>query len=274
MEWIIINFFKYHGIDIYRSLAIAGLIFARLLGTIFQTPFLGGRLVPPQIKVGTSIILLFVFYPMVADNIQGELPTGALPLFFLWLKELWVGFTIGFVASLIFFAVQSCGRFIDLQRGSTMANIMDPYLATQASPLGEFLFQVMIVVILAINGHHFFFYAFARGFQIIPINSFPVIPPGITPLVELILKLSGNIFLISLTLAAPALVTLFLIDVGLGIVNRVAPQIQVFFLGMPIKAMMGVLMLLLAFALMLRQMERYLDLMLQDVYQGIKFLGG
>lgn len=271
MEVIAEIFIKY-GIDIYRSIAIAALIFARLIAIIFQTPFLGGRLVPGQIKVGLSVVLLLVLYPYVSE-LTDELPKGFVPLVFLWMKEVFVGFVIGFVASLIFLGVQSAGRFIDTQRGANMANIMDPYFGIQASPIGELLFQLMIVIFLSLNGHHFFIKALVKSFEVIPINGFVVVLPGVSPFIELIIKLTGNILLIALLISAPAIIALFLIDVALGIANRVAPQIQVFFLGMPLKALIGILMIFLALQLIINQMEIHLGRMIQEVYEGIKLLG-
>jgi len=272
MERIIVDIFTQYGIDIYRSIAMAAFIFARLIATIFQTPFLGGRLVPGQIKVGMSIVLLVVIYPY-GEQLTGELPTGFIPLVFLWMKEVFVGFTIGFIASLVFMGVQSAGRLLDTQRGANMANMMDPYFALQASPMGELLFQLMIVIVLSLNGHHFFIKALVKSFEVIPINGFVTISPGVSPFIELILKLTANIFLIALLISAPAIIALFLIDVGFGIVNRVAPQIQVFFLGMPLKTLIGVLMIFLALQLIINQMEIHLGRMIQDVYHGIKLLG-
>jgi flagellar biosynthetic protein FliR len=81
---------------------------------------------------------------------------------------------------------------------------------------------------------------------------------GLSPFLKLVIRLTASLFIVAIQLVAPALIAIFLVDIALGIINRVAPQIQVFFLSMTIKPLIGILMIFLVLQLIVSQMERFL----------------
>jgi flagellar biosynthetic protein FliR len=245
-------------------LVLAGLAFARCVAFVSIVPFFGGSAVPRQVKVATAVSFVLVVYPALAASLPpgGTLNFGPIGYLLLLLKEVCIGFTLGYVVSLIFEAVQVAGRIIDTQRGASMGETLAPQLQLQVSEIGQLKLQFAIVLFLALGAHRFFIRGLFQSFEVLPALTFPKLPPGFSPLLEHVVNLSGQSLVISVQLAGPVIVTLFLTDVFFGLLNRIAPQINVFFLSMPFKMMIGLLIVLLAFPL---YQERYIYYFKQSI---------
>ena len=241
-------------------LVLVGLSFARLASFFSVVPFFGGAAVPARVKVATSMSLVVILYPSIAATIPENQSLGFGPLGFVALlaKETLIGFTLGFVASLVFEAVQVSGRLMDFQRGSTMGELYAPQLQTRVSELGQFKLQLTIILFIAIGAHRFFIQSLLDSFQFIPALTFPTIVGGWTTSVELIAKLTAGVISIGLQLAAPVLIALLLTDLFFGIINRVAPQVNVFFLSMPVKMLVGITVLAIALPVLALQIGHYI----------------
>lgn len=241
-------------------LVLVGLAFARILSFLVIVPFFGGAAVPGRVKVATATALVIIVYP----TLSLEIPTDGSPLAFgpigfiaLIIKEAFVGFTLGFIASSVFEAIQVAGRLVDMQRGSTMAELMAPQVQARVSELGQFKLQLAIVIFLSIGAHHLFLGSLCESFAFIPATKFPHIEPGWSPPVALIVKLTTIMFGFGVQLALAPVIALLLTDLFFGIVNRVAPQINVFFLSMPVKMAMGIFIVALALPLLQDQFIYY-----------------
>lgn len=224
-------------------LVLFGLCFARFISFIMIVPFFGGRVVPSQVKVAVATALVIITYPALL----AELPTDGSSLSFgvigfvgLIAKEVFVGFTLGFVASLVFEAVQVAGRIADFQRGSTMGELFAPQLQERVSELGQFKLQLAIVIFLTVGAHRFFISALVRSFEFIPALKFPHIEAGWTPAAQFLTVMTGSVLSIGIQIAVPIIITLLLTDLFFGLINRVAPQVNVFFLSMPVKMWLGI----------------------------------
>ncbi|HEX8474445.1 MAG TPA: flagellar biosynthetic protein FliR [Pyrinomonadaceae bacterium] len=239
-------------------LVLVGLAFARMLSFLVVVPFFGGAAVPARVKVATATAFVIILYPSLEAGLpQNNQPLGFGPIGFIALlaKEAFVGFTLGFVASLVFEAIQVAGRIIDFQRGSTMAEMYAPQLQTRVSELGQFKLQFAIVLFLLIGAHHFFISALLRSFEVVPAFGFPHLQAGWTPAAAFMTRLTGGVLAVGIQLAAPAMIALLLTDLFFGIINRVAPQINVFFLSLPVKMAVGLVVVLIALPLF---KERYI----------------
>ncbi|MBC7796917.1 MAG: flagellar biosynthetic protein FliR [Pyrinomonadaceae bacterium] len=241
-------------------LVLVGLAFARILAFLVIVPFFGGNAVPSRIKVATATALVIIVYPSLAADLPTDgspLPFGPVGFIALLAKESFVGFTLGFIATSIFEAIQVAGRVIDLQRGSTMAEVYAPQVQTRVSEIGQFKLQLAIVIFLAIGAHHLFLGALLESFTFIPAMKFPHIESGWSPTVAFITKLTGMMFAIGVQLAIAPVIALLLTDLFFGMINRVAPQINVFFLSLPVKMMVGLIVVALALPLLQQQFIYY-----------------
>ncbi len=243
-------------LDLYRFILIGGLIFTRLFVLALFVPFLGGRPVPGRIRITISILLMLFFFPAVMANATETLPSeGAGFLFALFLKEMLVGILIGMPLVFLFYGIQSAGNMVDNQRQLANARIFNPALGSQASLFGVFYYQLALVSFIAIGGHRLFIQGIGESFQMVPVLKMPDIQPGLTPMLELIIRLTADTLLICLQLSAPILIAIFIADLILGLTNRVAPMINVFEMGFNIKGFVGMLLAYFSLPIVYDQMK-------------------
>jgi flagellar biosynthetic protein FliR len=239
------------------------LVMGRVLPMALLAPFLGGDLVQSEVKLGVGITLSLILYPLVGAG--QPVPLFAFPFMALLIKEVALGGVLAFMASMIFEAARAAGTFIDTMSGANQATVMVPQIQQQASLFADLQFQFAVVLFLAMRGHHVVITALADSFDLIPINGYPHFVHGTWPFFELVLQTTGHLMVVCVALSAPAAAASFLSDVALGLVNRVAPQIQVFFMSMSIKPVMTVLVMLLAVHVFSDELAHQFGLMLDDV---------
>jgi flagellar biosynthesis protein FliR len=226
------------------------LLMSRILPVIILTPFLGGEVVPTEVKLGLGLTLGMVLFPGLVDRLE-LVPTSALPYVALLMKELFIGLCLSFIVGMIFQAAQVAGTLIDTMAGTNMAQVQVPQLGQQVSLFSSLKLQLTVVLFLTLNGHHFVIQAFADSLVSIPLDQFPRFSHGAWPFFDLTMRVFGDMMRIALAISAPVFLSAFLTDLALGMINRVAPQVQVFFIAMQIKPMVTVLMVFVALHLIL-----------------------
>ncbi len=223
-------------------LIVMGLSVVRLTAACSIVPFLGSRMIQGRVRNSIMFALAVVVYPMVAPTIPLEMGS-VLGLVVILAKEIVLGILLGFLAAVVFWTAMSVGFFIDHQRGTMMASVFDPMSGGQTSPLGQFLQQTVIVLFYAGGGFLFFLGSLFESYLVWPVYSFyPTLGrafPG------LILEQADHLMRMTVVLAAPVIITMFLAQCGLGLLNRFAPQMNVFFLAMPIKSLIAIVVLVL-----------------------------
>ncbi len=227
----------------------AGLVAVRVLSLLTFVPVFGVRSIPTPVRIALAVLLAAVLYPAVSGG--AEIPAGAVALVALAAKEALVGAVLGFVVALAFAALDMAGRLVDATRGSTLAEVIDPLSGERTSPLGELHVQVGLLVFLAIGGHRALILGLAGSYETIPLAAFPGASSGLAPLASGAIRLTADALLVGLLLAAPALVALWVSEIALGLLGRAAPQVGVHFVGMPLRAAIGLAMVLLALSAMM-----------------------
>ncbi len=226
------------------------LALTRILAVIIQVPVLGGTLIPNPVKIGFGCLLAIIMLPWQ------PLPPDApiLPVFAFSLsigREMLIGTLAGFAAALVFAALQIAGEMIGLGSGFAAGRIINPAFENTGSSVNQFFFMVAVVLFLVIDGHHDFLIGLQRTFTLLPLNN---------PLPELsaerLISLTGGLITAGVQMALPVMGTLLLTDLTLGLLSRVAPQVHVFFLGIPLKVGIGLLALMLTLNLSLPTLSK------------------
>jgi len=230
----------------------------RLMVFFFMVPFLSGEAVPPQLRFSLSVLLALFVYPTFA----GLQPPESAELFFPWLiavlgKELLIGFLLAYTAGVIFWAMLSVGFIIDNQRGAGMAQATDPASGEPTSLFGGFLHQATIYILFSSG-------AFLQMLLLL-LSSYAACPPGFELSAEArgtipayLLGQFSRLMIMTILFAAPIMLVCLLTDVSLGIVNRISPQLNVFFLSMPIKSALALFMIMLYMGILLPLIGREL----------------
>ncbi|MBN1282669.1 MAG: flagellar biosynthetic protein FliR [Proteobacteria bacterium] len=244
-------------IDVSFHLIYYSLIWVRIIAMGSVVPFIFGKPVPRYVLMAGSVVLALFAYRATVPAEPPPLSEDRMLLVVLYLKEAFYGAAIGFSAAVIFHAMSSVGQMIDNQRGVSIARSILPQLGEQVSITGIFLFQLGLVLFLAIGGHLMFFDTFFMSFRALPVLEFPAAGPGMFPLMDMFMKLTGQVLLIAMKLSMPVIIAIFMADLILGIANRIAPQINVWMLGFTLKGSLGVLILFLSLTMVTDQMQRY-----------------
>lgn len=251
--------FRKLGVNINVSfhLLFFSLVWARVLAMTSFVPFLFGKPAPRTVVTGASMALAAFIYPHIVPKTPPPITDDILFIVILYVKEVFYGLSIGLVAGVLFHAFAAVGQMVDNQRGVSIARALIPQLGEQGSITGAFLFQLGLVIYLTIGGHNQFLAAFFEGFKILPVLEFPATGPGFFPFVDLFIRITGELLMISVQLAMPVIIAIFISDIILGIANRIAPQINVWELGFNVKGYLGVLMLAVSITMVGEQMQAY-----------------
>lgn len=248
---------------IEQSLLLGALVVARLIPIVQLVPYMGGKAIPQTVKMGLAITLALLVYPSIW--IQGGalyVPDGTFEIVLLIAKEVFVGVTIGFVCALSFEALRMAGQIIDNSAGLTDATTMVPQLPDEVSPTSNFLFQLAIVFFFAIGGHRVFLWSLTRSFELIPPHGYLDVGDGLAEVAMVILRLTAETITLGVLMAFPVLAAIMLTNLFLALVNKSAPQINVFFLGMPLKAVLASAIVLLSLGVIV---DQFVDRALEDM---------
>jgi len=227
----------------------------RLGPVIGLAPFLGGKVTPGPTRIGMAIVFSLAFLPMVINYAGQENLAFDFRFTLLALKELLLGLAMGFLISVPFLIAQSSGIFVDYLRGASIMQAQDPTMQNQSSSIGNLFNYVLIVLFFQLDGPLMFFDSFLKSYQLIPPDAF-ISPKFFSlqlPLWETSVILMHHIVALSVQLAAPALIAVLMTEVFLGIANRLAPQVQISFLGMSLKSLIGLLVLWVGWMFILKQ---------------------
>ncbi len=209
------------------------LVFVRIGGLLVSAPFFSRQFVPVRVKVLLSVLLAYTFAGLVEHPLP---PTIGEPVGFILglLIEATTGLVLGFAMHLVFWAVQFAGEIMGFQMGLSLAQAYNPISGGSANPAGRFLSLALLLVFLLLDGHHLVLQALADSFVVVPLAGADLAESG-----PLLLQWTGAFFTTALRLAAPFMITIFLIDVALGVFARVVPQADLFSLSLPLKLLIG-----------------------------------
>lgn len=244
------------------------LMLCRITSFFVVVPIFSSRNIPAVFKIGLAVFVSFIAFASLGTQEQIVIDG----MYFLYvIREILVGIALGFVAYLFFNVVQIAGSLIDFQIGFGISNVVDPMTGASAPVIGNFKFMLGTLFFLALNGHHLFITGILESYNWIPLTNemFAHIYDGNVS--TFIVQSFVTVFALAFQLAAPLTVALFLTDLGLGLLTRVAPQFNIFVIGIPMKMLIGLAMLLLlvpqfsslfqdVFVKMLRAMESLMHL--------------
>ena len=265
--------FREMGLRTSVSLTILGvaLIACRVLPLCIMSPFLGGDQIDPQVKIGVGVLLSIVLFPAIEPRL-GELPIRALPFVILILKEVFIGTSLAFIVSFVFEAARIAGNLVDVMSGAQMAQVMAPLIQQQATIYSTFKMMIATVLFLTLDGHHVVIQTLGDSVLALPIDKMPGFSQGMFAYFSVVLRDFGDMLRIGLILSGPGLIATFTTDLGMGMINRVATQLQVFFVAMAIKPLMAAIMTFLVIYMILDRMKVEFGNMLDMLKDAVRLL--
>ena len=227
-------------VEFHRWILAAVLATARIGGAFAICPALTESMIPGVARRAAVLGFAVLAIPFI----KGEMPPGEPNVWmfaFVAFKEALIGFLLGFFGAIPFWIAENVGNFIDNQRGATMGEVYSPLSGAQVSTTGIFFTQIVSTLFFVGGAVFVFLGALYSSYAVWPVFGEGVVFAPDAP-VQMLGTLDGMLRT-TVVIAAPVIIIMFLATLGLGFVNRTAPQLNVFFLSMPVKSALGVAML-------------------------------
>ncbi len=228
----------------------------RITPIVAFAPFLGGKL-PGSVKIGLSVAITLVMLPNIVFTTHEVIVFNSTFVGYA-LKEIFIGVILAILCTVPFYIANMSGTLIDFMRGSQSLMVQDPLLQTQVSSLGLLYNYILIVIFFEINGPTIFLNGLFDSYQVLPADGLfsRYFFYASNPIWKLIMEIATKTLSIAIQLAAPSLIAVLMTEVFLGIANRLAPQVQIAFLGMSIKSLVGLSLLYAAWFYILKEMAK------------------
>ena len=238
----------------------------RVAGMIFFNPIFGRKSIPNVLKVGlTLVIALNAVYEI--GNIS-VINYTTIELMLAMLKEFAVGLTIGFIMQLFLSVFHIGGELIDLQMGFSMASMYDPTSKANISLTGNIMTSMYILLFFISNSHLALMNIVIKSFQVVPIGLQPIS----TRLSVFFIELFACILAYAVQLSMAIVVTEIIVEVAVGILMRLVPNINVFVVNLQIKILVGLVVLLTIIPALAKYMTMINSIMMERIAQVLTFL--
>ncbi len=210
---------------------------SRILAMVATAPIFGNPSIPVKVKLGLAVMLTVLVMPVVEKSLPQVDPASGIGLIIL-LQQVLIGVAIGFVMRIVFVAVETAGELIGLQMGLGFAVFFDPH-SGQIDIIGRFLGVIASLAFLAMDGHLMMIALISQSFSTLPVGLDGITNVTFTTLANW----GGEIFKSGLQLSLPVLTALLITNLALGILTRVAPQLNIFAVGFPLTLSIGLFVL-------------------------------
>jgi flagellar biosynthesis protein FliR len=230
------------------------LITVRIFAMLAVFPIFSAPTVPHHVRFGLGVVLAFLLFRIVPPI---ALMTNYGDLIIATAAQVTLGLIVGYIASLVFVGIQFAGELIDLQIGFAVANVVNPSTQQNITIIGEFQLAIATLIFLATDGHHLLIQGVAGSFNLVPLPYVHLDPSVMGNAVSFLSQSLLDVFKI----AAPVAAALFLTNVSLAFMARVAPQMNVFVVGFPIQIGVGLIVMAVSLPL--------LGIVAPDIFNGV-----
>lgn len=207
--------------------------FLRILAMFSVAPIFSQRAIPVRAKVGIAFVIALcaqvtlIDQPVISVNSREALGVAV--------QQIVVGLAIGFAVRLVFAAVEVAGELIGLQMGLNFASFFDPVSNAQISAVSRFLVQIVTLMFIAVNGHLVVLMAVVKSFEAFPVDGNVLQALGQMRIYEL----GSAVFSSAFWIALPMIALLLFVNLAMGIIARIAPQMNIFAVGFPVTVTVG-----------------------------------
>lgn len=241
--------------------------FVRILALIMVAPIFGEKEVPNRTKIGLALVIVMLLpLPPLDENIKIYSLMG------IWViaQQIMIGVLIGFTMQLAFITVRIAGELIGMQMGLGMATFFDPVGGPSTSVLSRLINIIALLIFLSLDGHLWLLYGISNSFDIVPIRLMSLPANGYLSLIEI----SNQLFINGIMLALPLMTLLLIINISLGLLNRITPQLSIFVVGYPLTLLLGLIMLSYLISMLPTFTEFIFEQMFNHISVILWFLSG
>ncbi|WP_135210812.1 flagellar biosynthetic protein FliR [Vitreimonas flagellata] len=219
-----------YGVDVWS----AALLFARIAGVIMLLPGFSEPAIPARVRLGFALVLAICLAPTLADRVP-DAATSAWGMAFQVSSEALIGILIGGAARFLMTALATAGQIVGLEIGLAFAQTADPTMTQSGQLTSVFLSMLGLALMFATGLHHMFLQGVVGSYDLISLGA----PPPVGDAADLALTTAATSFRVGFQIAMPVVAAGLIFRVGLGVLSRLIPQIQVFFIIMPLQILGG-----------------------------------
>lgn len=234
--------------DQFLTLTVFAFImsFVRIGTALMVMPGLGDFFVTERLRLMIVLSITFAVFPITMKYMPAEIP-GGFNFVVIIVSEFIVGLFFGTVARIFMAALDTAGMLVSISSSLSNAQIFNPAMAGQGSLIGAMLSMTGLAILFAADLHHLLLSGILQSYTLFPVGQMPEIG-GMT---DFIARTVSGSFLIGVKLAAPFIVLTILINVGMGVLSRLMPQVQVFLLAVPAQILLSMVAMLFVLSAML-----------------------
>lgn len=233
--------------DWSQFLIAAVLVMIRLSGLMVFAPIFSSQAIPPQVKLGFVMALTVLLAPVAATQSSGPVTLGLASV----AGELGVGFIFGFSLRMLSEMIVFAGQLLGFQMSFSLVNVLDPNSSVETPVLSQMLSLIGILVLFSAGLDRTLLAAVMRSFVIVPAGQ--ALIPGRTGV--MLIGMVGGVFLAAVQLAAPVLAATMMVDITVALMGRLSPQLPVLFVGLPLKTLVGYVVLIASLGIWPRYIE-------------------
>ena len=213
-------------------------VFVRVLSMFVAAPVFSNASIPALGKIFLAMVIAYITF-LTINKTNLVLDVNLYSIVFNVIKEIITGYLMGFMLNFVFMAISYAGHFIGFNMGLMFAEVLNPFEETSGNIMGDVVYYGAMMIFILINGHHYLIQGVVASFSVVPIGKYAITQP----LIDLLIKYSLSVFTIAIKISSPILVSFFLIHIAEGIIARVIPNIQVFFITQPLKIGVGLILM-------------------------------
>ncbi|RMG72302.1 MAG: type III secretion protein [Nitrospirae bacterium] len=237
------------------------MVLLRVSIVLVVLPVFGSKSFPAQFRIGLILTLSLALTPFV--EVRADVDDIAM----LVVRETLFSITLALMVRVLFFAIDTAGQAISTATGMSMANVFNPEIG-QSTEISRFYSIIAIFLFFALDMHHYFIYALAKSFHFVPVGT-----ADIGSIVKTGISLGEKIFVLAVKLSAPAITIVLITNILLGILYKLIPQFNIFFVAYPLYLALGFLIILLTIPMVVVLINGYFS----DMKSGLNnllFTGG
>ena len=235
----------------------AGLLFARLASIVMLIPGIGEAFVPVRIRLAFSLTLAFVLFPLVGPTVPA-IPADLSGIGGAVIKETLIGMMIGAILRFFMLSLASAGEIMSIQSTLGFSQTANPMQASPSTSIGTFLGLLGLVLIMTTNLHHLFISAIVRSYTLFPFSRDVPLGDANTLAVQTV----SRSFALGLQLAAPVVAFSLIFNIATGLVGRVMPQFQIYFVTSPLMVLFALSIIALSLGVIgMVWIDHYRDLL-------------
>lgn len=197
-------------------------------------PIIGGKEMPGQFRLGLAVFIAIMLTPVV----KVEIRENVLPL--LVVKEVLIALALGFTVRFVFMGINLAGHTVSQAMGLSIAGVFNPEMG-QTTQISEIFGIMAMLYFLAMDAHHEIIYIFVKSYELLPSGQL-----NIMPVISEVISLVNKLFILALKIGAPVIVGLLISNILTGFLYKVAPQINIFFITLPLNIILGLLLIILS----------------------------